>query len=64
MPPSWPLRRPGPTGRTPPTKSSGTTTARLRGALGEEEFERACMIGKGLSLEQACDLALGKTNPR
>jgi predicted ATPase/class 3 adenylate cyclase len=38
--------------------------ARLRQALGEEEFERACMIGKSLSLEQACDLALGKTNPK
>ena len=38
--------------------------ARLREALGEEEFERVCMIGRGLSLEQACDLALGKTNPR
>jgi len=36
--------------------------ARLRQALGEEEFERACMIGRGLSLGQACDLALGKTN--
>ena len=38
--------------------------ARLREALGEEEFERAYAIGRGLSLEQSCDLALGKTNPK
>jgi hypothetical protein len=34
--------------------------ARLREALGEERFEGAYTIGTGLSLEQSCDLALGK----
>jgi predicted ATPase/class 3 adenylate cyclase len=38
--------------------------ARLRRALGEERFERAYTIGRGLSLEQSCDLALGKTSPK
>jgi predicted ATPase/transcriptional regulator with XRE-family HTH domain len=37
--------------------------ARLREALGEEEFGRAYTIGKGLNLEQSCDLALGKVSP-
>ena len=36
---------------------------RLQQALGEEEYERSYAIGKMLSLEQSCDLALGKTNP-
>lgn len=38
--------------------------ARLRKALGAEESERAYTLGKSLRLEQACDLALGKTNPK
>ena len=38
--------------------------ARLRKTLGEEQFERAYTTGTSLSLERACDLALGKTNPK
>jgi predicted ATPase/class 3 adenylate cyclase len=32
-------------------------------AMGTEQFERAYVTGKSLSLEQACDLALGRTRP-
>ena len=38
--------------------------ARRRKTLGEEQFERAYTTGTSLSLERACDLALGKTNPK
>jgi len=34
--------------------------ARLREALGDDEFERAYTVGRGLSFEEAVDLALGK----
>jgi hypothetical protein len=32
-------------------------------AMGAEQFEQAYLTGKSLSLEQACDLALGKDEP-
>jgi hypothetical protein len=33
---------------------------RLRQLLGESEFERACGVGRGLSFDEAADLALGR----
>jgi predicted ATPase/class 3 adenylate cyclase len=33
-------------------------------AMGAERFERAYIAGKGLSLEQACELALGQASPK
>lgn len=37
--------------------------AQLLKAMGAERFERAYVTGNSLILEQACDLALGKTSP-
>jgi len=34
----------------------------LRGALGDEEYERLIMTGKGLSADRVYDLALGRSN--
>jgi len=38
--------------------------AKLRETLGEEGYERACGLGKTLSRDEACDLALRKTVPK
>ena len=37
--------------------------ARLRLALGEADFERDYAVGRGLSFDEAADLALGKALP-
>ena len=37
---------------------------RLREALGDTELERCLEAGKRMSIEEACDLALGKTVPK
>jgi hypothetical protein len=37
--------------------------ARLVEALGEEEFERASAVGRGLPLDRVADLALGRVRP-
>lgn len=37
--------------------------AQLLQAMGTEQFEQAHLTGKSLTLEQACDLALGKASP-
>ena len=38
--------------------------ARLLEALGAQELERCLELGRRLSVEEACDLALGRTSPK